>query len=315
MKLSSNSAMRFNARRMNRIWRVVLVQAMLLAVCSGAHADDHFFDSDGVSIRYRIEGSGDPMVLIHGLGLNIELGWEAPGITAALSENYRVISMDVRGHGKSGKPHDPTAYGAPQLSLDVSNLLDHLGIAKAHIVGYSMGGNIALDFLISHPDRCQSVVVAATGWIDPDYTGPDFGETLADSLERGDGLKPLVVALTPEGTELPSDDLIAEWTQWFLDLNDEKAVIALLRGTPKMRVTREQLKKNTLPALSVVGENDSVRVLSDALTANMPNTRQVVIPGTDHGTAALDPLFVKTIEGFCGNHPIEGRRTAVEDPT
>src|SRR5436190_523756 len=99
---------------------------------AGAIADD--FVSNGINLRYAVEGQGPPVVLIHGLTLDAESQWADPGITKALAEDYRVIAMDCRGHGKSDKPHEATAYGIEMVE-DVSRLLDHLKITKAHIVG------------------------------------------------------------------------------------------------------------------------------------------------------------------------------------
>src|SRR5690242_19215820 len=95
-------------------------------------------DANGVKIWYSVQGKGEPVVLIHGWLSSAGINWELPGITALLAKSYQVISLDVRGHGRSDKPLDEDAYG-PELVEDVVRLLDHLKIEQAHIVGYSMG--------------------------------------------------------------------------------------------------------------------------------------------------------------------------------
>src|SRR6185503_733917 len=80
---------------------------------------------------------------------------------------YRVVAMDCRGHGQSGKPHDPGQYGL-EMVRDVVRLLDHMQITRAHIVGYSMGGSIATQLLVKHPDRLRTVTLLGAGWAGED---------------------------------------------------------------------------------------------------------------------------------------------------
>src|SRR5687768_18328775 len=105
-------------------------------------AEDQFFDSAGVQIRYVEEGQGQPIVLIHGALGSIESNWIQTGVITNLSRDHRVIALDMRGHGKSGKPYEPAAYGH-HMAEDIVRLLDHLKIQKAHLVGYSFGAVVA----------------------------------------------------------------------------------------------------------------------------------------------------------------------------
>src|SRR5438552_1973382 len=110
---------------------------------SGLHAEDRFFDSKGVRIHYVIEGQGEPVLLVHGFAANIQLQWGLPGVLKTLAKDYQVIAIDCRGHGGSGKPHDPAMYGI-EVVEDLVRLLDHLDIRRAHVVGYSLGAFITL---------------------------------------------------------------------------------------------------------------------------------------------------------------------------
>ncbi len=130
-----------------------------------AAAEDRTFDSDGTSISFTIEGNGEAVVLIHGYRASGDLNWRLPGIVKELAKNYRVVTIDARGHGKSGAGKD-TAYGV-EMVRDVARLLDHLDIERAHLVGYSMGGMIAIKFLTLYPDRAISAVVGGMGWVQP----------------------------------------------------------------------------------------------------------------------------------------------------
>jgi len=116
-----------------------------------ASAEDKFFNSNGVRIRYVDHGTGEPVVLVHGYTNVIERAWIETGVLPNLAKDHRVIALDLRGHGKSDKPHDPKAYA--ELGQDVVRLLGHLNIPQAHIVGYSLGGVITAKLLTTNPDR------------------------------------------------------------------------------------------------------------------------------------------------------------------
>jgi pimeloyl-ACP methyl ester carboxylesterase len=122
------------------------------------------FDSNGVKISYTVQGKGEPAVLIHGWLSSGWINWTLPGTSGLLARDYQVITLDVRGHGLSDKPTREDAYG-PELVEDVARLLDHLEIKKAHIVGYSMGGVIAANFIARHPDRVRSGTLGGMGWM------------------------------------------------------------------------------------------------------------------------------------------------------
>src|SRR5690349_10160902 len=100
-------------------------------------AEEQSFNSNGVRIHYYVEGKGEPVLLIHGFAVNAQLQWGLPGIIKDLAKDHRVITLDLRGHGKSDKPTEVKQYGTEMVE-DVVRLLDHLKIKKAHVVGYSM---------------------------------------------------------------------------------------------------------------------------------------------------------------------------------
>src|SRR5687767_3727453 len=106
---------------------LVLMLVLVPSTTSAQVPQDRFFDSNGVRIRYVQQGSGDPVLLLHGYTINLETNWIQNGFFANLAKDYRVIAFDLRGHGKSGKPYDPGAYGA-EVVQDAVRLLDHLKI-------------------------------------------------------------------------------------------------------------------------------------------------------------------------------------------
>jgi pimeloyl-ACP methyl ester carboxylesterase len=280
----------------------LLMLAALAFASSSAYAEDLYFDSDGVKIRYRVEGSGEPIVLIHGFGMNIEANWDARGVWQALSKDYRVIGLDVRGHGKSEKPHDPADYG-PHVAKDIANLLDHLGIKKAHISRYSMGGSIALRFLLAYPERCRSALVGGQGWIDPGVKvdGPSTRDVIVAGLESGEGIKPLIKFLAPEGAPPLSEEELTARSDAFLQRNDAKAMAAILRGDSKP-ITRDALQKNRVPTLVVVGGNDPLAARGRLLAETMPHVKLLVIREATHGTVVAHPEYLEATRTFVDAH-------------
>ncbi len=113
--------------------------ALLAAMTAGAvslyayhvfHAKGDSFDSDGVTINYFDHGGGTPVILVHGLGINAQANWRVTGVFQRLAKRYRVIALDLRGHGLSGKPREPEQYG-PKMAEDIVRLMDRLHIEKA----------------------------------------------------------------------------------------------------------------------------------------------------------------------------------------
>ncbi|MEX0786802.1 MAG: alpha/beta fold hydrolase, partial [Dehalococcoidia bacterium] len=121
------------------------------------------FDSNGVPIHYEVIGEGDPIVLVHGFSASFETNWGGTGWVDALRPLRKVVGLDARGHGESGKPHEPEAYADDEMANDVIRLLDHLGIERADLFGYSMGAGISLNLLVSHPERFTSVIMGGIG--------------------------------------------------------------------------------------------------------------------------------------------------------
>jgi pimeloyl-ACP methyl ester carboxylesterase len=132
-----------------------------------AAAESQFFDAKGVKIHFLIEGTGEPVVLIHGLDSSARVNWQMPGTIDALAKDHQVIAIDLPGYGESDKPADPAAYGEQWVD-DVILLLDRLNIRKAHIVGYSMGGMVALKLIAEHPERVISGTLGGAGWLRED---------------------------------------------------------------------------------------------------------------------------------------------------
>jgi pimeloyl-ACP methyl ester carboxylesterase len=151
-------------------WGFVLVAWLWLAVPALAaekvETQAGSFDSAGVKIAYLEAGQGTTVILVHGLYSSAGINWVMPGTFKMLAEHYHVIAPDLRGHGKSDKPAGEADYGPPMVE-DIVRLMDHLKIAKAHVVGYSLGGILVVKFMIDHPDRVLSGTLGGMGWLRP----------------------------------------------------------------------------------------------------------------------------------------------------
>ncbi|MEM9404894.1 MAG: alpha/beta hydrolase [Acidobacteriota bacterium] len=183
----------------------------------------------------------------------------------------------------------PWQYGDKMVN-DVVALLDHLELEKAHVVGYSMGGFITMRLLALAPERVLSATVGGAGWRPPGVEDP-LMETLAQSLESGQGAGPLIEALNPVGAEPPTQEQIAMANQMILAQNDPKALAAVIRGMANLGVERDTLEKNSVPTLALIGSLDPLKEGVDAMDGVMKELTVQVIDGADHMTALMSPQY------------------------
>jgi pimeloyl-ACP methyl ester carboxylesterase len=267
---------------------LILGPLLALAVVSSAATAqpavrDTFFDSKGVRIRYVESGRGVPVVLLHGYTGTLDRHWINPGVFAKLAEQYRAIALDLRGHGKSGKPHEPEAYG-PEMGQDVVRLLDHLGISRAHIVGFSMGAMIAGQLLTTNADRFLTATFVGyhpvRTWTDE--TARE-SEASARELESDTPFKSLVLGIWPKDAPPPSDDSVRKLARPLAAANDLKALAAYHRARKRMVVTDAQLASVRVPTLGIIGDADPSVGTMRELPRVMPALELIVVEGAAHG--------------------------------
>ncbi|MFA7691880.1 MAG: alpha/beta hydrolase [Candidatus Hydrogenedentales bacterium] len=256
-----------------------------------------YLDVDGGRLFYREEGSGEPVILIHGYGINGDLNWRHSGVARALRKaGYRVILPDVRGHGRSAKPHDAEQYGA-ELLEDVIRLLDHLAIEKAHIVGYSMGGFIVIKLSQTFPNRMLSAVACASGFERPEGDRLEVLLQLIETLDESQSYKPLLLFLEPGAPRKWKIGFVNFFMRW---MNDTKALCALMKSFRDLAVTEDELRNNQVPMLSIVGSRDPLGRGVEEMLEMMPRYEAVYVDGGDHLTTMFSQQFKEALISFLG---------------
>ncbi len=247
------------------------------------------FKNSEVEISYLDEGHGEPIALVHGFASNRKINWVNPGwIETLTGAGRRVIALDNRGHGQSSKLYDPAAYHSATMADDVRVLLDHLGIAHADLMGYSMGARICAFFAINHPERVRALVLGGLGI----------------RLVEGVGLPESIV----QALEAPSLDDVTDPTGWMFRAfaeqtkADRRALAACIRGS-RQTLSRAQVGAITAPALVAVGTKDSVAGSAQALAALIPGAQALDIPDRDHMLAVGDKVFKAGVLEFLNQRP------------
>ena len=231
-----------------------------------------YVDSSGVSIHYHVEGDGPPLVLQHGL-TNSLLNWYAYGFVEELAKDYRLIMVDARGHGHSGKPHYPKDYDLKLRVNDILAVMDDLGVDKAHYMGYSMGGRIGFGIVLHALDRFHSLIL---GGISADTANTDVPPEDRISLLR-QGMAHYVA-----DAEVKEGPMESGRKERLLD-NDPEALIAATtapRGTDGVDKILPQLE---LPCLLYCGEADGFFHGAKEASQIIPNARFASFPGLNHG--------------------------------
>ncbi|WP_460451850.1 alpha/beta fold hydrolase [Alsobacter sp. SYSU BS001988] len=251
------------------------------------------FDSAGVPIAYLDsapeEGAGEPIVLVHGFASNHAVNWVNTLWVKTLNRaGRRVIALDNRGHGQSGKPRDPAAYASGVMAEDVRRLMDHLGVERADVMGYSMGARITAFLALAHPGRVRSVMLGGLGIHLVEGVGLPVG--IADALEA-----PSLADVTDPMQRMFR--AFAEQTG-----GDLQALAACIRGS-RQTLTAEQAAAIRQPTLICVGTKDDVAGDPHALGALIPGAQVVDIPGRDHNLAVGDRVHKEAVLAFLERRP------------
>lgn len=300
-----------------------LRHCLILLLCSLpqiARAAEQFFDSNGVKIRYITAGRGETVILIHGFAVpSAEQMWirnplNEPKVFPELARQFRVVALDLRGHGKSGKPLEPKDYGVEMME-DVVRLMDHLQIKRAHVVGYSLGALIAGKLLVTHPDRLLSVTLGGGApAYQPTQKSIDTVDALAKSLREGKGAAILVPVIFPAGEPLSQEQAEIIGNALVFGQN-QQALSAVISGIKDLEVTEQELKANKVPVLMIYGSREGeAKERIDRVSKVLSEHTSVVIKGGDHFNTFATVKFRNSILDFLKSHP-ETRPSKEAKPT
>jgi len=242
------------------------------------------FLSDGITIAYEVYGEGEPVLLIHGFGSSGIINWVNTGWVEALNKaGYQAITIDDRGHGLSEKLYDPNDYYPALMAADAERLLEHLGIERAFVVGYSMGARITAFLAVEWPERVKAAVMGGMG------IGLVTG--LSDSREIIDGLNAdsLADVKHPTGRQFR---IFADHSK-----ADRQALAACMVSS-RQPMDIDDVRRISVPVLVAVGETDDMAGSAQELADLLPKGEAFVIPRRNHMLATGDARFKEAAIAF-----------------
>ena len=245
--------------------------------------------TNNISISYFVHGEGSPIILLHGAVVDFNFNFVITGWVRYLTEQgFQVIGLNYRGYGESEKSSDPSFYGTANLAGDVLNLMEHLGLKRAAIVGYSLGSLIALDLIHRHPDRFSHAVLVATG------------DGLVGKLPYILGkIMPNLVQLISHETypaHLPKHQA-AYWNFFQLLKLDRDAMIAFSQADYPTK-SREEVSGIDVPTLVISGEKDRVLGQGPEVAATLGNGTYFELQGANHFTLATEKSVKEAVAHF-----------------
>jgi pimeloyl-ACP methyl ester carboxylesterase len=249
-----------------------------------------YADVNGLHLYYETYGSGAPLVLLHGGMLTIDLNFAT--LIPTLAQTHTVIAVEMQGHGRTANIDREITY--PNLASDVVALLDHLGIERAAVLGHSMGGGVALELAVSHPDRVSAIVPISAS-VSKDGMHPDL-------------LDPSTFESSPI---MPTPQDFADFKEAYERLSPHPeqfdAFLMSLSGMDSDFAgwTDEQLAAISCPVLIVQGDTDfTVIAHAGVMLAKIPGSALAVVPATTHmQVTRRDTILLPILEQFFAAHP------------
>jgi pimeloyl-ACP methyl ester carboxylesterase len=249
------------------------------------------FQCGALTLAYDyIAPSGAPadvVLLIHGFASNRMENWRRLGWYSAFERSgYRLIALDLRGHGESDKPHDPAAYGGAQMAGDILALLDHLRLRRVSLMGYSLGAHLALATALAVPDRLEHLILGGIGgrMLLADASAPS-GSTLPE-------------ALLHDNPDEVTDPIQRGFRRFAEAHGEDRVALAACAQGLGRPADRDALASLNVPTLIVAGARDDLAGDPAALAAAMPNAKAVTLPACDHFSAIPHALFKAAVFDF-----------------
>jgi pimeloyl-ACP methyl ester carboxylesterase len=243
------------------------------------------FSSQGVEIYYEFEGEGRPIILIHGFASNLSRNWKDIGWFRTLIEaGHKVIALDCRGHGKSEKLYVEADYVELKMPDDVINLMDHLEIGKASVVGYSMGGTVCAGLLANYEDRLEKAVLAGVG---------------SSMLNGGrDGGSAIAEAMLADNVEAIENDVARGFRLFAERSGGDLRALATIMAAGRPVYLSGDFADVEVPVLVVAGERDDMVGSPENLARCFVHGRALIVPRKDHLTTTGDKVFKEAVVAF-----------------
>jgi pimeloyl-ACP methyl ester carboxylesterase len=240
---------------------------------------------NGLQMYYEVHGTGRPLVLLHGGLLNIDLSFG--GLIPGLAARRQVIGTELQGHGRTADIERDIELG--YLAADVAALLDHLGIDQADVLGFSLGGGVAMQLALGHPDRVGRVIVASVS-----YAGDGFHEEITDPARHA------------TSTRMPTAADFQQMQESYARLAPDPGHFEAFAAKASQAAgnlkgwTPAELGGITAPMLLVFGDHDFIR-LEHAVEMHglIPGAQLAVLPGATHmGVMRRTDLMLPLVQDF-----------------
>lgn len=249
-----------------------------------------FTTPDGVTLAYDdISPPGGPertILLLHGYTSNRNEGWKRTGWYAAFERrNVRVVALDQRGHGESAKLYEPEAYTRAKLAADVIALMDHLGLERVDLFGYSMGTRTALQAAIDHPERFSNLILGG------------IGGKLLEPAERRDAT-PMAQAMLADDPETIGEPMLRSFRHFADEQGEDRKALAAFVQAENPPLDQDAMRLLPMPVLVVAGQRDANAGDPEDLARVFPNGHGVTVIGCDHFSAIPHGLTKAAVFDF-----------------
>lgn len=283
----------------------IAVSAVFFLSVIMADITERTFEINGLALHTVLFGAGRPLLLLHGF-TGSAATWA--GLAAQLAPQRQCIALDLIGHGKSGAPADPARYTMEHAVQDIAGLLDVLGISRVDLLGYSLGGRLALQFAVAAPGRVRALILesASPGLASPAERAARIAadDALAEVIER-DGIEAFVahweaLPLWASQAELPAELRARQRTQRLANRPQGLANSLRGMGTGRQRALWDMLPTLTIPTLLLAGALDAkFSAIAQQMAATLPRADLAIIAAAGHAIHLEQPeIFGQRVAVF-----------------